>query len=43
MKKGRCKKAWKAKTPVEITQQLETNAAPCQHRLINGSVPTDGP
>ncbi len=43
MKKVRCKKAWKAKTPAEIYQLLESNHAPCQWKLILvGSVPTDG-
>jgi len=34
MKKGRCKKALKAKTPAKIYQLLEGNPAPGQWKLI---------
>ncbi len=34
MKEGRSKKAWKAKTPAEIYQLLESNISACQWKLI---------
>ena len=44
MKKGRCKKAWEAKTPAEINEKLESNYAPCKCTLMSaGSAPADGP
>lgn len=41
--KGRCKKTWKTKTPTEINEELESNPASYQCKLISAvSVQTDG-